>query len=180
MARYVSMLRGINVAGQKKIKMDDLVSLYVHLGLKDVVTYIQSGNVVFDFNSGKEDFLKVLIEKEIERQYGFSASVHNCNHTELKRIIKNFPFDRELADAQGNKYHVTFLSQAPEKSLIAETQDVAIAGEQLIVCGTVAYLHCPGSFGKSKLSNNFLEKKLQVSATTRNWKTILKLFELST
>lgn len=176
---YISMLRGINVSGQKKIKMDDLKSLYELMGFQNVVTYIQSGNVIFSSKAENKTELKRKIEEAIEKEYKFIVPVDIRTNTELKKIIKNFPFDQIDLTKDGTKVLVTFLYSKPLINKIKDLQNYVVVPEQLVVCGKESYLYCPNGYGKSKLSNNFIEKKLGVDATTRNWKTVLKLYDLS-
>ncbi len=177
--KYISIIRGINVSGQKKIKMVDLKSLYELLGFQSVVTYIQSGNVIFDTDSGDKSELKEKIERTIEEKYAFHAPVDIRTSRELADIINNNPLGPVDLAKDGIKVLVTFLSAKPATAKIADIQQYVAAPEQLFVIGTEVYLYCPNGYGKSKLSNNFLERKLGVGATTRNWKSVFKLYELS-
>jgi len=90
--RYISILRGINVSGQKKIKMADLTSLYELLSFRNVVTYIQSGNVIFDAETKDKAELKARIEETIEKRYKFHVPVEIRTNREIENIIKNSPF----------------------------------------------------------------------------------------
>lgn len=177
--KYASVLRGINISGQKKIKMADLKSLYESLGFQNVVTYIQSGNVIFDTNSKDKSELKAKIEKVIEEEYKFHVPVEIRTHREIADIIDNNPLDPVDPQKNGTKVLVTFLSSQPTDARVSDLQHHVAAPEQLFVMGKEVYLYCPNGYGKSKLSNTFLEKKLGVGATTRNWKSVLKLYELS-
>lgn len=159
--------------------MVDLKRVYESLGLSNVVTYIQSGNVVFDSNNNDVFELKVQLEKGIEDAFGFSVPVEIRTHDELKQILDNHPFDPQQVEADKKRFLVTFLSKIPDPIRVESLQPFVQEEESLIVKGREVYLHCPESYGKSKLSNNLLEKKLRVSATTRNWKTVTKLLELS-
>ena len=176
---FVSILRGINVSGQRKILMADLKALYESLGFTDVVTYIQSGNVIFK-TTGKsaEAGLAVKIETAIEARYKFSVPVIIRSTEEIEQIIAANPFLKNQ-DVSPDKLHVTFLSRKPEKTLADGIALLNDSPDQFIIHGKEVYLHCPGSYGETKLSNTFFEKKLNVTATTRNWKTIGKLLELS-
>jgi len=174
--KYISMLRGINVSGQKKIKMADLATLYESLGFDNVVTYIQSGNVIFDVASKKKTDLILAIEKAIERQYSFQVPVVLRTGREFKIIIDNCPFG-VIDDA--TKVLVTFLSATPTQSNLERLQASVTAPERCVIQGTEVFLSCPNGYGGSKLSNAFLEKRLGVNATTRNWKSVCRLYQLS-
>lgn len=175
--KYISLLRGINVSGQKKIKMTDLKYLYERLGFQDVATYIQSGNVIFKAENHTD--LNQRIEKAIQKQYSFHVPVEIRTSREMSSIIKNCPFGSRNSDEDGTKILITFLSAEPSQENLATLRPHVIDPEKLLLKGKEIYLYCPNGYGKSKLSNTFLEQKLKVGATTRNWKTVNKLHELS-
>jgi len=177
--KYISILRGINVSGQKKIKMADLKMLFENQGFSAVVTYIQSGNVVFASEISDKVTLKGKIEKMIASQYGFDVPVIIRTHLVFKRTIADCPFGEVDLIENGTKVLLTLLAESPTTENIAKLMTYVKAPEQLIVKGKHVYLFCPNGYGRSKLSNVFIENKLKVQATTRNWKTVLKLFELS-
>ena len=177
--KYISILRGINVSGQKKIKMSDLKSLYELLSFQNVVTYIQSGNAIFDATVKNKVDLKAKIEEAIEEKYKFHVPVEIRTRREIGDIIKSCPFGLVDLVEDGTKVLVTFLSSKPSEVRFFDIQKYVVAPEKLVVRGKEAYLYCPNGYGKSKLSNTFLEHKLGVKATTRNWKSIHKLYELS-
>ncbi|MBT5954811.1 DUF1697 domain-containing protein [bacterium] len=176
---YISILRGINVSGQKKVKMDDLKLLYESLGLKNIKTYIQSGNVIFTSRVKNIKDLKIKIEKAIQKKYNFHVPVQVRTSDELSSIINNYPFGVVDIEKEGTKILVTFLDSRPFPDKVLAIQKFITLPEKLIVKKDVVYLFCPNGYGKSKLSNNFIESKLERSATTRNWKSVCKLFELS-
>lgn len=173
------MLRGINVSGQKKIKMSDLESLYVKLGFQNVLTYIQSGNVIF--NSGIKDRAEIIniIENGITKKYKFHVPVTLRTRREISDIIKKCPFGSIDISLEGTRVLVTFLSARPPKDKLALIKKYIAASEELVPRGKEIYLYCPNGYGKSKLSNAFLENMLGVVATTRNWKSLQKLYDLS-
>jgi uncharacterized protein (DUF1697 family) len=177
--KYISILRGINVSGQKKILMADLKLLYEQLDFQNVVTYIQSGNVIFDSELKSKAELKTKIESRIEEKYHFHVPVELRTNRDFEDIINNCPFAPVDLDKDGTKILVTFLSSKPTKANIAKTLEYVVLPEKLIIRDKEIYLHCPKGYGKSKLSNTFLENILGVKATTRNWKSVYKLHELS-
>jgi len=178
MSRFISLLRGINVSGQKKIKMADLKNLYESLGFENVLTYIQSGNVIFDSKENPENIVE-KIELAIQEKYTFKVPVQIRNVSVFENIIQSCPFPKLDLIEEGTRVMVTFLDREPEEPNIALLMDYVKAPERLLVQGREVYLHCPNGYGKTKLSNNFIENKLKVKATTRNWKSVLKLFELA-
>jgi len=174
---YISILRGINVSGQKKIKMADLKSLFESLGFENVVTYIQSGNVLFNTKTKKD--LKSIIEQAINKKYKFHVPVIIRTKRDFEKIIKNLPFKSINTERDGTIVLVTFLSDKPAKSKYTEIQQYVKSPEKLVIKDKEVYLYCPTGYGKSKLSNNFIENKLNVEATTRNWKSIHKIYDLT-
>ena len=178
MQTFISILRGINVSGQKKILMADLKSLFESLKFSDVNTYIQSGNVSFKANEKLSDILLAeKIEKAIYKKYSFEVPVIIRNEGELKKITSSNPFLKEKG-IDIKKLHVTFLSQIPGEAEIKNIAGVDYSPDRFVITGKEIYLHIPESYGETKLSNNFFEKKLKVKATTRNWNTVNKLLEM--
>lgn len=167
------------MAGQKKIVMKDLKALYESLGFADVVTYIQSGNVLF-YSAVKAETAINQISQAISKQYGFDVPVQVREMSDFESIIKNCPFSELNLVEEGTRVMVTSLDAQPTventEKLITYVQEP----ERLVLVGREVYLHCPSGYGKTKLSNNFLENKLKVGATTRNWKSIIKLHTLGT
>lgn len=177
--RYVSILRGINVSGQKKIKMADLKALFEVQGFVNVTTYIQSGNVVFESAETDRSKLKETIERAVEKKYKFHVPVDLRTSQELKEIIDCCPYEEAKSEENDAKVLVTFLHSAPSKKKQELLLEYVKKPEKLVAKGAEIYLYCPNGYGKSKLSNTFLENKLGISATTRNWKSVKKLYELS-
>ena len=169
------MLRGINVSGQKKIRMADLKSLYELLGFGNVQTYVQSGNVIFDSPEQDAAKLRSSIEAQIETVFGFSVPVLIRTAVDFKRIIENHPFAQE----EEIRVLVTFLYEQPEASTWSELSNYKDHVDKFVLGKQEIFLFCPGGYGKTKLSNNFFEKKLGVIATTRNWKTIHAVYQMA-
>ncbi|TFG96545.1 MAG: DUF1697 domain-containing protein [Calditrichales bacterium] len=177
--KYISILRGINVSGKNVIKMDDLKALYESLGFENVQTYIQSGNVIFDSPPHPGAEVAKLIRETIAEKYNYQVPVQIRTHREISEIIANCPYGPVNPATDGTIVLVTFLSGKPSDIKIAQIQKFVNVPEKLVVRGTEVYIYCPDGYGKSKLSNNFLEQKFEMEATTRNWKTVLKLKEMS-
>lgn len=175
MKTYISILRGINVSGQKKIIMTDLQALYESLNFKDVVTYIQSGNVIFKTDKKFTDVkLAKLIEDKILEKYNFQVPVVIRTLEELQNVITQNPFKKDDIDS----LYVTFLSNAPNAINLEKLDNVSFLPDKFEIIDKEIYLSVSG-YGNTKLSNNFFESKLKVTATTRNWKTINKLASLA-
>jgi len=178
MTTFISILRGINVSGQKKILMADLRALYEKLGFKNIQSYIQSGNVVFNYTEDKSNLaIAEMIEHAIEQEYEFQVPVLVKQADDLISTIKNNPFIDE-AEADPSRVAVTFLKSQPTSENLLKLEGVNFPPDRFIIDGLNIYIHCPVSYGNSKISNNFFEKKLKVKATSRNWKTINMLAEM--
>ena len=175
---YISLLRGINVSGQKKIIMKDLKALYEALGFENVVTYIQSGNVIFE-SDADEQILIGKIEEAITEKYGFDVPVQVRRASKLENIVETCPFAELDLIEEGTRVMVTFLESQPSEESVAKLMTYVKEPERLVCMGRVVYLHCPNGYGKTKLSNAFIENKLKIGATTRNWKSVCKLWDIT-
>jgi uncharacterized protein (DUF1697 family) len=178
MYTYIAILRGINVSGKNPIRMPELENLFRSLGFKDVVTYIQSGNVIFSTQSEeKTGKLADKIEKSIDSTFGLNVPVLVRTSLEMAGIVSSNPFlTEDTIDKE--KLHVTFLEADPAKEKL-DRLPVDTATDQFSILGKEIYLYCPDGYGRTKLTNTFFESKLKIRATTRNWRTVCKLAELS-
>jgi len=178
MATYISILRGINISGQKLIKMDALRKMYETLNFENVKTYIQSGNVVF--STDKTDLRKIetQISLQIEKEFGFEVPVIVLQAETLEKIIKNNPFVKDK-QKDTSFLHVTFLADKPKEIDKISIENKKQQGEEIEYAENTIYLYCPNGYGNTKLNNNFLESKLKIKATTRNWKTTNELLKLA-
>ncbi len=181
MKTYIALLRGINVSGQKKIKMVDLKVMFESLGFKSVITYIQSGNVVF--KSGKDDPILIgdTIKQGILKTFGYEVPVLVLTHETLVSIDEENPFLKRIANGEieEKKMYFTLLSDPPDASAVRELTAAFFGEEEFVITNKVVYFFAAHGYGRTKLHNNFFEKKLKCSATTRNLKTVIKLLELS-
>jgi uncharacterized protein (DUF1697 family) len=178
MNTYISLLRGINVSGQKKIKMAELKTLYQSLNFESVVTYIQSGNVVFQ-TSLKEEILQASIEAAINEYFKFTVPVLILTKSQLANSVKSLPFINVDIEAEGSKIILFFLSESVMGDQKATLEPYLTNEEQLEFTNNVLYLYCPKGLGKSKLTNKLIETKLKLTSTARNIKTVKKLLSLT-
>ena len=178
MMTYISIIRGINVTGNKLLKMDDLRKMYEGLHFKNVRTYIQSGNVIFQHDSSELKELEGKISAEIKNHFGYDVAVMVLKTGELADIIHRNPLKndptRDIAFM-----HVTILSSDPGPVNLEFINSKKAPGEELFLAGRAIYLYCPYGYGKTRLNNNFLESRLKVKATTRTWKTALELLRIA-
>jgi uncharacterized protein (DUF1697 family) len=177
MIKYIAILRGINVSGHRIIRMEALRVSLAALGFKNIQTYIQSGNVVFETNEPASG-LAAKIEKRILGDFGFEVTVLTKTAKELADIVRRNPFVKDKA-IDLSKSHVTFLSNDPPKNAAELLQPLVTGKEQFRITGRAVYLYCPNGSGNSKLSNPAIEKKLACSATMRNWNTTKTLLEMA-
>jgi uncharacterized protein (DUF1697 family) len=178
METYISILRGINVSGHKMIKMEELKTLFLGLDLKNVSTYIQSGNIVFQFAPTKTETLSTLIEKKIEEKYKFDVPVITRKISEFKTVIDKNPFLKKRG-IDTDKLHVTFLNSIPKKENADAIKNFEAGADKFVLYNKEVYVYCPNGYGNTKLNNNFFEKKLKVNATTRNLRTVGELIKIA-
>jgi len=172
------MLRGINVGGQKIVKMESLRMSFEALGFRRVRTYVQSGNVIFEATKTSSDIWSKIIEGKILNDFGFSVSLFFRSSDEMKKIASDNPFLKERG-IDRSRLHVSFLSALPAEAGLRKLDALDALPDRFSVKGREVYLHCPNGYGRTKLSNNALEKLLLVEATTRNWKTVIALVGMS-
>jgi len=173
---HVAMLRAINLKGHNRIGMADLRALFVDLGCTDVSTYVQSGNVVFKSPKSAAQLVGA-IERAISSAFGLDVTVLVRSKQELAKVVAGNPFAARAAEPA--HLHVTFLAAAPAAARVRDLRARDFAPEELTVRGREVYLHCPNGYGRTKLNNAFLEKQLGVAGTTRNWRTVTTLAELT-
>lgn len=178
MKTYIALLRGINVSGHRKIKMVDLRSMFNKMGFEAVHTYIQSGNVVFKSPETNTDALERHIKEEIALTFGFDVPVLIKERAGLFDILQESPFKKE-EDLAANRIYYVLLKDAPKKEVIPNLDPNDFPNERFVITPNCVYLNCLLGAGKAKLSNNIIERRLKLEATTRNHKTMLKLLELS-
>lgn len=175
---YISILRGINVSGKNMLKMDALKKMCVDLQMENVQTYIQSGNIIFNYIQTNTTTITEWLQSNIVKHFGLEVPVITLTKDELENIVTSNPFTKD-ATSDPVFLHVSFLSEKPEKANIASLQQTISNNDKHIVINKAVYLYCPNGYGKSKLINNYLERKLKVICTTRNWKTTLTLLEMA-
>jgi uncharacterized protein (DUF1697 family) len=177
MQTYIAILRGINVSGKNKIAMKDLKAALDGAGYQNVETYIQSGNVVFGYKQTSEKTLAAQITQLIKTAFGLDVPVLVRTATDIQQTYANNPFLKQKG-IDTDKLHITFLADIPAEENIAKTNTYSYPPDEFIISGNNVYVHCPDTYGNSKITNNFFENKLKVPATTRNLKTVAKLIEM--
>jgi uncharacterized protein (DUF1697 family) len=178
MKTYIALLRGINVGGHRKIKMDHLKAMLEKMGFQKVVTYIQSGNVVFRSSQANAAGLVEKIEKGIAKIFGFDVPVLVLSKDELLAILQESPF-KNKEDIEANRIYYVLLKSKPNTEAASSFEQNSYPNELFVITDNCVYLKCLNGAGKAKLNNASIERKLGVEATTRNHRTLLKLIELS-
>ncbi len=176
MPTLIALLRGINMGGHNKLPMKELAALLTGIGLRDVQTYIQSGNVVFRSNVKDKAALAAKISAAIAAQHGFAPQVLLLKAEELRQAMAHNPYPE--AETTPAKLSLLFLTETPPQPDLKALEKLRISSERFKLVGKVFYLHAPDGFGRSKLAAN-AERLLGVATTGRNWNTVCKLAEMA-
>jgi len=175
MTKYVALLRGINMAGHKVIKMESLRECFDSMRFENIRTYIQSGNVLFESSESDEPKLCGRINKALEKQFGHDIAVMLRTKEEMEKIVDSGPFAKLKKNSMP---YVTFLSNSLKASLklpiYSPKKDIEIVsytGRELFSVGHLVN-------GRRGFPNSFIEKQFELLATTRNWNTVTKLANL--
>jgi len=174
---HIALLRGINVGGRNKLLMKELVSIFSVAGCENVQTYIQSGNVIFD--AAPELALEIprIITESIHQGYGYNIPVVTRAASQLKLIVESNPF--LMAGAAEPERHVVVLADLPEAREIAAIDPVRSPPDEIRISGRELYLRCPNGLARTKFTNAYFDSTLSTTSTIRNWRTTLKLLELT-
>ncbi|MBL4890544.1 MAG: DUF1697 domain-containing protein [Rhizobiaceae bacterium] len=176
MTRFVVFLRGINVGGHRKIKMAELKQLHEKMGHKNVATYLQSGNAVFDSSDTDRTKLIGAIEQEYRSQLEIDTHVILRDTEEIASAIAKLPFP--LNEEREPKFlHGIFLSETPDSEMIKTLMQYK-GPEEIQIIGDVLYVYYTEGSGRSKFNLTLIEKNLKVKGTARNWNSVRKILEL--
>jgi uncharacterized protein (DUF1697 family) len=176
MKNFIALFRGINVGGHAVLPMKDLVQILEALDFRDIKTYIQSGNVVF--RSPEEDPARIRgrIGAEIGKCFGFQPEVLVLEPAEIQRALESNPFPE--AESEPKTLHLSFLASVPERPDLLALESLKKDSERYALQDRVFYLHAPEGIGRSRFAAN-IEKLLGVPATSRNWRTVVRIMELA-
>ncbi|HVP72357.1 MAG TPA: DUF1697 domain-containing protein [Phycisphaerales bacterium] len=180
---YMALLRGINVGGKNILPMRDLAEIFSKAGCSDVRTYIQSGNVVFAATAECAARISSAATEQIQRRFGIRSPVIVRTAKDLRAIAADNPFLSGRANAPDvASLHVAFLAEAPVRQRIAALDPARSPGDRLEVHkpgGREIYMFLGNGVAKSRFTNAWLDSTLATTSTLRNWRTVLKLLELS-
>lgn len=174
MNKYVVLLRAINVSGHHIIKMKDLVVLLSSLGYQNIQTYLQSGNVIFESENNDVTQLKDQIRNQIQNDFGHDITVMVFSKKYFIKVYQNNPLLRQK-EIDKKKLYVAFLNTSPDQALLS--QIIKYFPEIIIMVDKILYVYYINGYGRTKVNNNFFEKKLKVIATTRNWNTVSNIYQ---
>ena len=173
---YVSFLRGVNVGGHNKIKMDALRELYCKLGFEDPQTYVQSGNVVF---GARDKSLKTtVIEDAIDKTFGFRPAVVLRTAQELRQTVARNPFAKRDGINPGLLL-VSFLADIPTKPALRALSAAPIGSEEIHLADREIFIYFPDGMGRSKFPWASMDKILKTTATGRNLRTVQALLKMA-
>jgi uncharacterized protein (DUF1697 family) len=174
----VAMLRSVNLPNHQKVNMQALKTLCTSLGLRDVQTYIQSGNLIFRDAEEDPEALAHRIEKAMEASFGFRPVVIVRTASELRKVIANNPFGGRK-EVEPSKLLVVFMDRAPAKQAREKLLAIPCEPEELHIHGRELYIYYPDGMARPKIPLIRMEKALQCSSTGRNWNTVNKLLAMA-
>jgi uncharacterized protein (DUF1697 family) len=174
--KFVALLRGINVSGQRKMSMAELRSVCTNIGCNDVQTYIQSGNVVVTAAVSAET-LEARMEEAIERQFRFFVPVVVRSASSWARYVQCNPFPGE-AKEEGNRVLLALSKLSPNAGAASQLRHRATQGERVVKRGDAFWIHYANGVGRSKLNPAVLDRFVGSPVTARNWRTVLRLDEM--
>lgn len=175
--KHLALLRGINVSGHNMIKMEALKTTLETIGFTNVVTYIQSGNVFVETEEESGFGVGFKIKQEIFKIFGHEVPVIVIGKNDLELCFKNNPFLKQK-DVDTKKLYVAFISKELSSSAINELKISQFKPDEAVIDGNRIFIKYDIGAGKTRLDQKYIEKKLNVTATIRNWNTVTKLLEM--
>ena len=173
---HVALLRGINVGGKNLLPMTELAALFEAAGCAGVRTFIQSGNVLLAAPAAVARRLPERIGSLIEERHGLRVPVVLRTAAELRRVAAGHPLSQAGADPRF--LHVAFLAAAPDRAAVARLDPARSPPDAFAVVGRDVYLSLPNGAGRTRLTNDYLDRTLGTTSTLRNWNTVRKLAEI--
>jgi uncharacterized protein (DUF1697 family) len=173
---FVALFSGINVGGNRIVKMAELRSFFEELGFADVATYVQSGNAVFRSRKGDAVSLTGQLEAAFEKKWGFHSHIMVRDLGWFERLVTGNPY-QEVA-GEPTKLHAYALEREPTADEITRLAEKCLGPERFEIKGDVLYLHAPDGLGKSVFAG-LIQRTLKVPGTARNWRTVLTLLEMA-
>ena len=178
MARYIALLRGINLGGSRRVSMQDLRAVLTGLGYQDVATLLQSGNAVFSSPRRQADKVCADLDRGISEQLGMRVRCVVRTAAELAAVVAANPFPEH--EAEGAKLMVTFLSGAVKPSIVDDDDAARFAPDEFRLGAREIYLWLPNGASGGRIPVDFWDRKTGLLTTTRNWNTVTKLVAMAT
>lgn len=177
MITHLALLRGINVSGHNMIKMDALKTTLEALGFTNVRTYIQTGNVFVDTEEESNSKVAFMIKQEIFKAFGHEVPVIVIAKNDLEECLKNNPY-LKTKDVDTKKLYVAFVSNTLKTESIHELKMSQVKPDEASIDGNKIFIKYAVGAGKTRLDQKYIEKKLNLTATIRNWNTVQQLLEM--
>jgi len=177
MPTHIALLRGINMKGYNRLPMKDLAAIFTEAGGRDVRTYIQSGNVVFRAGARAAGRVGEAVAEGIAGRFGFRPAILLRTAAELAEVVARSPFWAPGGGTEG--LHVLFLADAPDPARVAALDPDRSPPDAFAVRGREIYLYLPNGVARSRLTNDWFDRRLAATTTGRNWRTVLKLLEMA-
>ena len=177
MTTHLALLRGINVSGHNMIKMEALKTTLEAVGFQNVQTYIQSGNVFVDSEDENAAAVGFKIKQEIFKAFGHEVPVVVIGKTDLEACLKNNPFLKE-ADLDIKKLYVAFISTILKSDSMNDLKMSQVKPDEASIDANRIYIKYAVGAGKTRFDQKYIEKKLNVTATIRNWNTVTQLLKM--
>ncbi len=175
--KYIALLRGVNVSGRNQIRMADLCRLVTEIGGREVQSYIQSGNLVF-LAAARPTDMESKLEQTIERQFKLKIPVLVRPAADWAAYVAGNPFPQE-SDLEPNRVMLALAKAAPKAEAVTELRARCAGGETIRQVGDALWIHFPGGVGSTKISPALLDRLAGSPVTMRNWRTVLKLNEMT-
>ena len=173
---FVGFLRGINVGGHRKIKMAELKNVLISIGLVNPVTYLQSGNIIFESDELNTEAMEHIIEESIKVNFGFEVPVIVHSKQDFESIFLNNPFFEDPKIDKKNLYFIHFKTR-PDQAIFDSITSSRSFDEEMSLKGKVLYMNYAKGYGRSLIGAHFFERKLERKATARNYNTMRNLNE---
>ena len=171
---HVALLRAINVGGRNRLPMSDLTAICADAGCADVKTYIASGNVLFKADAACAKRMPQLVERAIEKRFGFSSPVIVRTARQMQEIVASNPFKDDL-----QRLYVAFLQSKPTAAQVAALDPNRSPGDAYVLIGSEIYLNlAKNGAATTKLTTTYFDSKLKTVTTIRNWRTTITLMEM--
>jgi uncharacterized protein (DUF1697 family) len=174
--KYLALFRGVNVGGNNKLPMKEVPAIFTECGCRDVRTYIQSGNVIFNAPARVAAQAPAAVMRKVHDRFGFEAPIIMRTFEELGAVLLANPFlDKGVAD---NRLLVTFLADLPDAAGVLQLDPNRSPGDAFAIVGRELYLHFSEGMARTKLTSQYFDSRLKTIGTARNWRTVQQLHAL--